>query len=196
VLNIIPDRAWPIGIKGSQVTQVPFLAEPGDTGVDDARVDLAQGLVVDSKGFLGAFPQIGKKYVRLFDQAMENFSTLLVLDVQPDPFLVAVGELEGEALSIRHGKADPSHFFPAPHGISFRLLDFDHLGAQIPHNSAGPGTGMKCSEFYNTNPLQGHRLGCPVFIVHDPDLAPSPSPRPLPQTGGEGKGEGAQCYTI
>jgi len=147
--------------------------------MNNAGIDFAQGFVVYSERHLGLFPQIGEKHICLFDQAMEYFSALLVLDVQPDPFLVAVGKLEGKSLPIRRGEADPADFLPAPHGISFCLLNFDHLSAEIPEDSTGSRPGMKRSEFHNTNPFQGHWVVHPFIGLRPINIQHSPVTNPV-----------------
>src|SRR5262249_29496430 len=83
------------------------LAEAGNAAIDDAGIDLLHALIVDAELGFHVGAEILDHHVGLGDQAVENFQTLRVLQVQRYRPLVAVQILEVGAL------ARAAELFPA-----------------------------------------------------------------------------------
>ena len=77
----------------------PVLPEPGDAAVDDARIDLAQALVVDAELAFDVGAEVLDHHVSLLGEALEHFQALRVLQVERHRALVAVQILEVRALA-------------------------------------------------------------------------------------------------
>ncbi|MGY4334582.1 hypothetical protein ACVWWG_008999 [Bradyrhizobium sp. LB7.2] len=111
----------------------PVLAEAGDAAIDDARVDLAQALIVDAELLLHVGTEIFHHDVGLGGEALEHGKPALVLQVQRHRPLVAMQILEIGA------PPRPARLFAA--GILGQRVDLDHAGApvrELPH-AGGPG---------------------------------------------------------
>ena len=109
------------------------LAEAGDAAIDDARVDLAQALIVDAEFCLHVGTKIFDHDVGLFRQPLEHFKALGVLQVQRHGPLVAVQILEIRTLA-RAARLLAATVFQ-------QRVDLDNVGApvrQLPH-AGGPG---------------------------------------------------------
>ena len=109
------------------------LAEAGDAAIDDARVDLAQALIVDAELCLDVGAEVLDHDVGLLGEALEHFEALRVLQVERHGPLVAVQILEVRAL------ARAARLLAA--GILQQRVDLDDVGApvrQLPH-AGGPG---------------------------------------------------------
>ena len=109
------------------------LAEAGDAAIDDARVDLAQALIVDAELCLHVGTKILDHDVGLLGEPLEHFEALGVLQVQRHGPLVAVQILEIRAL------ARAARLLAA--GVLQQRVDLDDVGApirQLPH-AGGPG---------------------------------------------------------
>ena len=99
----------------------PALSETGDAGVDQARVDRLQRLVVDAKAGLHVGPVILDHDIRVAHQLAEDLDPLGRFQVQRQAALVAV-----QVLKIRTVARTAEPFAGAG-----RRLDLDHLGAPI-----------------------------------------------------------------
>src|SRR3989441_6495177 len=123
--DLVDARAIPIG---------PALAEAGDTAVDQAGVDRAQGLVVDTQPLLHAGAVVLHDDIRILRELLEDRHALRVSEVERQAPLVTVQILEVEAMAVA---AHAVACAPAGH------FDFDRLRPpvdQLPHTrGAGPG---------------------------------------------------------
>ena len=111
----------------------PVLAEAGDAAIDDARVDLAQALIVDAELCLDVGTEVLDHDVGLLGEALEHFEALRVLQVERHRPLVAVQILEVRALPR------PARLLATR--ILQQRVDLDDVGApvrQLPH-AGGPG---------------------------------------------------------
>ena len=77
----------------------PVLAEPGDAAIDDARIDLAQALIVDAELGLDVGAEVLDHDVGLRGEALEHLEALRVLQVERHRALVAVQILEVRAMA-------------------------------------------------------------------------------------------------
>ena len=66
------------------------LAEAGNAGVDQARIDRAQRLVIDAEPVLDVGPVIFDQHVGLAHQALQNLDALFAFEVERHRALVAV----------------------------------------------------------------------------------------------------------
>ena len=107
-------EAGPLGVGSA-------LAETGNAGIDDARVELRERLVVDAQPFLHAGAEILDDDVGLFDHPLEGREAFRRLEIERHAALVAVQVLEIGTF------ARPPHAFL----VARRLLDLDDVGAPI-----------------------------------------------------------------
>ena len=107
-------EARPVGIR-------PVLAEAGNAGIDDARIDLGERLVVDAEPLLHVGTEILDHDIGLLDHALEGGEPFRRLQIERHAALVAVQVLKVAAL------ARAAHrLFQAG-----RRLDLDDIGAPI-----------------------------------------------------------------
>jgi hypothetical protein len=104
----------PVGVRA-------ILAKAGNAGIDQARIDLAQRLVVDTEPLLHSRAEILDQHVGFFDQTLEGGEPFRRLQVERDAALVAM-----QVLKIR-SVARPAHRL---FGVR-RRLDLDDIGAPI-----------------------------------------------------------------
>ena len=109
-------EARPVGVG-------PVLAEARQAHVDEARVDLAQGLVVDAEPVLHVGPVVLDQHVGGRRQLLEDGDALGRLEVERDAALVAVQVEEVGAV-----RATPPIASSSP---LLRHLDLDDVGAPI-----------------------------------------------------------------
>ena len=107
----------------------PILPEAGDAAIDEARIDLAQRLVVDLQLVLYVGPVVLDQHVGPRHELRQHLATGRLLEVERHAALVAMQVLEVGAVAAAES------FFT-------RRLDFDDLGApvgELPHaGRAGP----------------------------------------------------------
>jgi hypothetical protein len=99
------------------------LAETGNAGEDDARIDRLERLVIDAEAELDVGAIVFDYHVRLPGQAGKDFAALGQLEVQRHRALVAV-----QILKIR-AVARPAHTLVRVHAR--RRFDLDHVRAKI-----------------------------------------------------------------
>ena len=108
-------------VEAGPVSVRPILAEAGDAGVDEARIDARQRLVVDAQALLHAGPEILHDHVRLPHHALERGEAFRRLEIQRQAALVAMQVLEVGALA----RAAHRLFRPG------RRFDLDDVGAPV-----------------------------------------------------------------
>ena len=95
-------EAGPVAIRA-------VLAEAGDTGIDEARIDGAQGFVIDAEAEFHVGPIVfHHARPRARTRAVENLQSLGALEVQRQAALVAVQILEIRAVPLATAAASPS----------------------------------------------------------------------------------------
>ena len=114
---------------GDLVDAGPFavgaiLAEPSDAGIDDARIDLGAGLVVDTESMLHGRAVILDDDIRLFDQLEEYFLTFFGFEIDRQAALIAVQILKIETMP---GTDDATLIFVDAVG----RFDFDNIGTPV-----------------------------------------------------------------
>ena len=133
-------EAGPVGVR-------PILAEAGDAGVDEARIDARQRLVVDAQALLHAGPEILHDHVRLLHHALERGEAFRRLEVQRHAALVAVQVLEVGAL------ARAAHRLLRPG----RRFDLDDVGAPVGELARASRPGPHAGEVEDGETGQGFR---------------------------------------
>ena len=104
----------------------PVLPEPRDRAVDDARIDLAHGLVIDAEPVLDGRFEVLDDDIGLLDELEEDFLPLRAFQVERQRPLVAVQILEIGAVAAAAGRV----------GMLAGRLDLDDIGApigELPH---------------------------------------------------------------
>ena len=122
------------------------LAESGDPGDDQPRVDLPQLLRAESPAFERPGPEVLQQDVALGDEPAHHVLAFRHSQVAGDRLLVASDEWPPQRPPVRLLPA------PLPHRIAARrVLDLDHLGAEVAEQLTAERTGEKLSEFDDPN---------------------------------------------
>ena len=108
------------------------LAEAGDAGVDDPRVDRAERLVVDAEAVLHVGPEVLDDHVGAGGELLEDLDAARVLEVERHRPLVAVQVLEVELV--------------AREVFLLLGLDLDDVGAHLGELADAGGTGSRAGE--------------------------------------------------
>ena len=134
-------EARPVGVGA-------VLAEAGDAGVNQLRIDLRQRLVVDAEALLHVGPEILDHDVGLLDHALERGDAFRLLQIERHAPLVAVQVLKVAA------------FARAAHRLfhARRRFDLDDVGAPIgelahagrPRSHAGQVENGKARESFRS----------------------------------------------
>ncbi len=106
------------------------LAETGDAGVDQARIDLRERRVVDAEAVLHVGPEVLEQHVGLLRELLQHRDALGLLQVQRDRALVAVRVLVVGA------------FLAAQRVVAAHVLGhlhLDHVGAPVGELARGGG---------------------------------------------------------
>ena len=125
------------------------LAEAGDAAIDDARVDLAQALIVDAELCLDVGTKILDHDVGLLGEALEHFEARRVLQVQRHGPFVAVQILEIRALAwaarLLAGR------------VFQQRVDLDDIGPPIRQLPDASGPGSNAGEIEHGETGEGLR---------------------------------------
>src|SRR6185312_5325018 len=122
------------------------LAEAGNAAIDDARVALADGLIIDAEPPGDAGPHVLDDNVGLFREPHQDLAALVGFQVQRDGALVAMQVLEVRAVAPAYQLA----------GLAFlwRRLDADHVGAPIGQCADAGGTRARQRQVDHLEPRQ------------------------------------------
>jgi hypothetical protein len=115
-------------------------AEAADRGVDDTRVGLGHGRVVEPEPRERARPEVLEHDVGAGDQPARHVEVVGVLEVQGDRPLVAVDPEEVGRDPVAH------RGLPRAGVVALGALDLDHLGAQVAQEHRGVGAGQDPGE--------------------------------------------------
>ena len=126
------------------------LAEAGDGGVDQPRIDLLQNIVVQAEAGHDAGPEIFHQHIDLGDQFFDDGNRFRSLQVQHQAALAGVELAVGGAGAVAVGRA-------VAHQLALGGFDLDHLrtgiaeqagaigagdgGGEVEHAQLGEGTG-------------------------------------------------------
>src|SRR5581483_4150810 len=132
------------------------LAVTGDRAVDDPRVDLLHAVVPGAEPFEHAGPEGLQHDVVFGDEPQQRLAPALVLEVQPDRALVAVqrqeeGRLRALVRAVVVGRR------PADVVAHARILDLQHIGAEIGQQQRAEAAGKQPREVQHPDPLQRQR---------------------------------------
>jgi len=130
------------------------VAEAGDGGIDDGRIDLAQLLIAQAQAVHNAGTVILQNHVALGHQLAEHLFTGLALEVQDDAALVAVEVHIIGAFAVDNGKVAAGVIALAG------TLDLDDLGAQICQHHAAVRGGKHAGQ------IQHLHAGQQTFMLH------------------------------
>jgi len=136
----------PLGVLGQRV-----VTEAADGAIDDSRIDLLQVLPVQAHLLHGRGPEVLHNHVGLLDHLDQDVLGLLVLEVQHDPFLVAVeaDEVAAEVLVHLPGKR-PELAGIVPVG----RLDVDDLGPEVGEDHRRRGGGQHVTQVNDSDTFQ------------------------------------------
>ena len=133
-------EAWAVAIR-------PALPKAGNAGIDQARVDRLQRLVVDAEPGLYIGPVVLDDDIRVPHQLAEDLDPLGCLEIQRQAALVAVQVLKiGTVTRTAETFAGPG-----------RRLDLDHLGAPIGELAHRRRTGADAGQVEDLEPGKRQR---------------------------------------
>ena len=135
-----------------------FQAVARDDGIDEPRVRLAQGGLVQAVLPERHRPGVGEEHVGGLGELGQRIATGRFGNVQHDPALAAVVELKGwvRADVVLQVGEDVAH------GVAFAALDLDHVRAPIPQDCRRAGSGDVGSEIDDRQALEQHVASIPV----------------------------------
>ena len=128
-----------------------ILAEAGDAAIDEARIDLAQGIVIDAEPRLDIGAEVFDHDVGLRGQPPEHVEPFWILQIERHRALVAVQVLKVGAV------ARAARLLAA--GVFDQGVDLDDVGAPIRELPHAGRPGADPGEIENGEAGQGRR--CP-----------------------------------
>jgi hypothetical protein len=142
----------------------PGHAEGAERAADDRRVEVPEGGVRNADLVGHVPPQVGKDHVADAHQVLEDAPAGRIGQVQLNALLVPVEGLEKQAVLIVLERRDVAPNVTA----GARILDFDHLGAEIGQVHAAERAGAVLLQRKNPHVFQR---------LHEP-ARPVPAPAP------------------
>ena len=129
-------------------------------GADDPRVDVLQVVVGQPQALGLVAPQVVDYGLALGDQGFEDLPPRRRLQVQGEAALVAVESLEEVTVAFLEVERPDLAADVAAVG---RVLDLDHLGAQVghQHGAEGPGAVLLHGDHAHAFERQAGRVGRP-----------------------------------
>ena len=137
------------------------LAEAGDAGIDQSRIDGAQRRIVDLQPFGDAGAPVLDHHVGGPHQFVKHLSPRILLEIEGDAALVAVERKEAGAVVALQ---PVFHRFASLVARS-RRLDLDHVGAHVAEQHAAIGPGHHLTEIENADTGKGQVRGRPLVFV-------------------------------
>ena len=128
-------------IEGGAVAVGAVLAETGNRAVDDARIALARGLVVQAQAHQRAGAVVLEHDVGALHHAQEGLLALRVLQVEHHALLVAMQAGEIIRFPAGQGRAPGARDVAQSGG-----LDLDHLGAEIGEHGRTKRAGERVAQ--------------------------------------------------
>jgi hypothetical protein len=106
----------------------PVLSETEQAGIDEARVDCRNGLVVKLETRHRRRPDIVDQHVGLFDQPQQHAASRRLLQIEHDAALAAIGVEKHRPHAGVARRAD------LPGYVALRRFDLDDIGAVVAEN--------------------------------------------------------------
>jgi len=97
----------------------------------------------------GALAQVGKKYVRSFNEALEDFTPLFRLYIKVQALFIPIGDFKHDALAAGNRNVNTAYHAPKTLRIPLTALNLDDLRTQVAQNRTRAGSGMKYAVFDN-----------------------------------------------
>ena len=140
-----PDPREVVRVVPGPCGERPVLPIARDRAVDEPRVLLAQALVADPEAVHHAGPEGLEHHVGVERHAQERVAPPRVLEVDADGALAAVERVEGRRVGA--------------HVVTrARVLDLDHVGAEVGEQQRAEPAGEQASEVEDAQPFQrAHR---------------------------------------
>src|SRR5215217_2222073 len=114
-------------ILTGQLTLRALLSVPGDRGIDEPWIDLAQRLVVESKAIDDSRPEVLHYHIRLCGEAASHLLRLRPFEVERDTPHIAMRQQEEWTDPVQEVVAPA----PGPLPGTPRRLDLDNVGTQV-----------------------------------------------------------------
>ena len=128
------------------------LAEPGDRTVDQPRVDLGEGGVVEPVFLQPAKLEVFDQDVRVRRQTAHGGAPLLGTEIGGDRAFapVAAVEIGGRSVAV----AVDERRAPGARVVARRGFHLDHIRPEIGQCLTGPGAGQNTREFEDLQPVE------------------------------------------
>ena len=139
------------------------LAEAGERAVDEARVDVAQRLVVDAEALDDAGAKAFEDDVGGLREAVEDVAGGLVAQIEDDAALVASEGVVGARPFQRAGVDDLVGAEGAVQSFG-RRFDDDDVGAEVAEEHRAEGAGRQAGEIEDADSFERHRHGGPPSV--------------------------------
>ena len=141
--DIVITRAMRIGA---------VLTETGDRTIDQARIDLAQAVIVHAVFGQTTHLEILDQDIRITHQFAHVLLTFLGRQINRDRGFATVARMEirSRSLAVVINKRRP----PTARIIAARGFDLDHFRTQIRQRLTGPRAGQNACQFDNLQPLK------------------------------------------
>ncbi len=176
----------------------PGRAVAADAEVDERRVDLGQGRVVEAEPVEPADAEVLDEHVGAPQEAPQHGRAVGCLEVEPDRALVAVDRevVRGGPGIVRPGqsRADPWRA-PRPRPVPVGRLDLDHVGPEVGEEHRAEGSREDRRAVGDADPGQGSGHGpgtgtrpWPPAVSHRPATDRRGRTRRRPWRGWPGSG--------
>ena len=142
-------------IMGGQMAVGAGLAKGGDGGVNDARVDGCDALVIDAQALDHARAKRLDDHIAGAGQVQKPRMVLRVFQIQHQAFFAPVGVAKPHAFATR-SVANVAHRFALTRG-----LDLEHLGAVVGHHGGQVGPRQKKRQVQHPNAGELHAGAAP-----------------------------------
>ena len=128
------------------------LTETGDRTIDQARIDLAQAVIVHAVFGQTAHLEVFNQDIRITHQFAHMLLTFLGRQINRDRGFAAIARMEirRRRLAVVFNERRP----PAARIIPARGFDLDHFRTQIRQRLTGPRAGQNACQFDNLQPFK------------------------------------------
>ncbi len=121
-------------VEATLFAERSVVAIPGQPGIDEARVDLPEARIVDAEASRHRRPEILDQHIGALDHTMQDRKTLLLLQIEREGALAAIGAEEEAGFARQARRELPQH-------VALRRFDLDDIGAEIGEQRAAVRAG-------------------------------------------------------
>src|SRR5205085_4152741 len=119
-------------VEATLLAERPLVAITGQPGINEARVELFKTRIIDAEASRHRGPEILDQHIGALDHAVQDRESLLLLQIEGNGALAAIGPEEKASLTRQAGGELAQH-------VALRRLDLDDVGAEIGEERATVG---------------------------------------------------------